>query len=196
MELSDIQNRVKEAARELLERSALRPGEVFVLGASTSEVLGFTIGKHSSEEVGETIVTTLLDELRPRGIFLAVQGCEHINRALVVERAAAEKYGWEIVTVIPALHAGGACSLAAYRHGEDPVMVEHITAKAGLDIGDTSIGMHIQFVQIPTRLKVKQIGHAHVTSLRSRPKLIGGPRAQYPEVDVKTGLPPREGGCE
>lgn len=109
-----------------------------------------------------------------------MQGCEHINRSLVVEREAAERYDLEIVTVKPALHAGGACAVAAYDRAEDPVMVEHITAKAGMDIGDTFIGQHIKHVQIPVRLDIDQIGAAHATFVRSRPKLIGGPRAIYP----------------
>ena len=110
-----------------------------------------------------------------------MQGCEHINRALVIEQAAAEKYGFEIVTVKPALHAGGACSVAAYERFDDPVMVEHVVAKAGIDIGDTFIGQHIKHVQIPVRVGITEIGGAHVTCVRSRPKLIGGPRAQYPD---------------
>ena len=99
----------------------------------------------------------------------------------MIEREAAEKYNFEIVTVKPALHAGGACSVAAYARAEDPVMVEHVVAKAGMDIGDTFIGQHIKHVQIPVRLDIKEIGGAHVTFVRSRPKLIGGPRAEYPE---------------
>ena len=110
-----------------------------------------------------------------------MQGCEHINRSLVIEREAAEKYNLEIVTVKPALHAGGACAVAAYERAIDPVMAEHVVAKAGMDIGDTFIGQHIKHVQIPVRLDINQIGGAHVTFVRSRPKLIGGPRAVYPD---------------
>ncbi len=183
--MRDIKKIVREAAEELLEKSGIQAGEIFVLGASTSEVKGLVIGKASSTEVGEAIVETLLEVLRPKGIYLAVQGCEHINRALVIEREALEKYNLEEVTVIPALHAGGACSMAAYKMAEDPAMVEHIVAKAGMDIGDTSIGMHIKFVQVPVRLAHKKVGEANLTALRYRPKLVGGNRAVYPELGGK-----------
>ena len=149
-------------------------GSIFVLGLSSSEVLGGHIGKNSSLEIGEVIVKTLLDGLSEQGIYLAVQGCEHLNRALVVERELAEKKDLEIVNVLPSLHAGGSGQLAAFKYMKDPVEVEFITAHAGLDIGDTAIGMHVKHVQIPIRPVLKEIGSAHVTALASRPKLIGG----------------------
>ena len=110
---------------------------------------------------------------------MAVQGCEHINRSVVVERKVAEEKGFEIVAVVPAPHAGGACSVAAFDQFNEPVEVEHIVAQAGIDIGDTSIGMHVKFVQVPVRPSIKELGAAHVTALRSRPKYVGGPRATY-----------------
>ena len=168
LDLQLIKQQVAHVTEELLKVANLKAGDVFVLGCSSSEICGGHIGKASSKE--------------EKGIYLAVQGCEHINRSLVIEREAAEKYNFEIVTVKPALHAGGACSVAAYARAEDPVMVEHVVAKAGMDIGDTFIGQHIKHVQIPVRLDIKEIGGAHVTFVRSRPKLIGGPRAEYPEA--------------
>ena len=108
-----------------------------------------------------------------------MQGCEHLNRALVVERAVARDAQWEIVEVLPSLTAGGACSVAAFKYFDDPVEVEHIVAQAGIDIGDTAIGMHVKHVQVPVRPTKKELGSAHVTALKSRPKYIGGPRAQY-----------------
>ncbi|MDO5649410.1 MAG: TIGR01440 family protein [Gallicola sp.] len=180
MDMENIRVQVIEAVHELLEEAELREHDILVLGASSSEVLGSKIGKNSSQEVGETIVSAILPILKEKGIYLAVQGCEHINRSLVVERSCARRYHLEEVTVIPQLHAGGACAVAAYEHAEDPVMVEHICAYAGLDIGDTSIGMHIRYVQIPVRLKIKEIGKAHVTAMKWRPKLVGGERAKYP----------------
>ena len=117
--------------------------------------------------------------MKPRKLYLAVQGCEHLNRALVVERKIAEEKNFEIVTVFPSEHAGGSCQIAAFEQMDDPVEVEHVIAQAGMDIGDTSIGMHVKFVQIPVRTSVKEIGFAHATYLRSRPKLIGGERAKY-----------------
>lgn len=169
----ELQSQLHQTIEEVLAAAKLQPGDLFVLGCTTSEVVGGMIGKASSPEVGSWIVATLLDSLTPHGIDLAVQGCEHINRACVVEREVARAHGFEIVNVVPALHAGGSCSMAAFAQLTDPVEVEHITAQAGLDIGDTSIGMHVQFVQVPVRPTHTELGGAHVTALRSRPKYIG-----------------------
>ena len=127
----------------------------------------------------------MLDILNERKIYLAVQGCEHINRALAVERELAEKYGLEIVNVLPGLHAGGSAQLAAFKYMRDPVEVEFITAHAGLDIGDTSIGMHIKHVQIPLRPQQRELGSAHVCTLASRPRLIGGERAGHYKDSIR-----------
>lgn len=170
---------LRDIMTDVLAAADLHAGDVFVLGCTTSEVVGGHIGKASSPETGELIVRVIREMLAPLNVSLAVQGCEHINRALTVERQVALAKGWEIVNVVPALHAGGSCSMAAYAQFTDPVVVEHITAQAGLDIGDTSIGMHVQFVQVPVRPRVTELGGAHVTALRSRPKYIGGERAQY-----------------
>lgn len=183
--MNDIEVSVKNAVTELLEVSDLKENQILVLGMSTSEVQGRHIGKHSNQEVGEVVVKALLDILKPKGIHLAVQGCEHINRALVVEREVAEKFNFEQVDVVPALHAGGAGSVAAFKYFEDPVEVETIQADAGLDIGDTFIGMHIKRVLVPVRLQVKKIGEAHLTAARRRLKKIGGERAQYLKVDKR-----------
>lgn len=165
--------------QEVLAKAQLKAGDIFVLGCSTSEIAGGVIGKNSSQEIGEWVVETLLAILSEQQIFLAVQGCEHLNRALVVERAAQERYNLEEVAVVPQLHAGGACSVAAFRYFTEPVEVEHLVAKAGIDLGDTSIGMHIKHVQVPIRPSIRELGGAHVTALYSRPKYIGGPRAKY-----------------
>ncbi len=177
--LEEIRKESKLAIEELLAKSSQKEGDIIVLGGSSSEVLGSHIGKNSSEEIGLAVVEEILKVTKENKLYLAVQGCEHINRALVVEREIAEKNGFEIVSVVPALHAGGSMSMAAYKLMEDPVMIEHVVAQAGLDIGDTSIGMHVKFVQVPVRLSIKEIGKAHLTALRSRPKLIGGERAVY-----------------
>lgn len=179
MNVETIKEQVKNASQELIQQAQLQKNDIFVLGISTSEIRGKHIGKDSSLEVGEAIVSTLLKQLKSEGIALAVQGCEHINRALVVERELALKHHLEIVNVVPALDAGGAGSVAYYQMADDPVVVEHITAQGGLDIGDTSIGMHVKHVQVPVRLQEKSVGEAHLTALRSRPKNIGGERAQY-----------------
>lgn len=174
-----IQTDVKTVVSEILAAGDLKKGDAFVLGCSTSEVTGGVIGKQSSKEVGEEIVAACLEVLAPKGIFLAVQGCEHLNRALVVEAAYAEAHDLSVVSVVPQLHAGGACSVAAFEQFSAPVEVEHIVAKAGVDIGDTAIGMQIKHVQVPFRPSIRTIGAAHVTALTSRPKYIGGPRAHY-----------------
>ncbi|XWX64070.1 TIGR01440 family protein [Desulfitobacterium sp. AusDCA] len=166
---------------EFFAQANLRSGQILVLGCSTSEVLGKHIGKGSSTEVAEILLPPLLKCVRERGLYLAVQGCEHINRALVVEEECVERYGLEPVTVLPGLKAGGAMSVKAYQSFSSPVMVESIKGHAGIDIGDTFIGMHLRPVAVPIRLIVKEIGEAHLTMARTRPRLIGGPRAIYPE---------------
>ena len=181
----DIQRETSQIVKDVLEKANLKQGAIFVLGLSSSEVIGGQIGKESSQEIGEIIVKTILDILGGEGSHLAVQGCEHVNRALVVERQVAEQFGLEIVSVLPTLHAGGSGQLAAFKFMQDPVEVEFIEAHAGLDIGDTAIGMHVKHVQVPIRPVLREIGHAHVTALASRPKLIGGARAQYPEDFIR-----------
>ena len=185
--LDKIKVQTQQVVQEVLELSNLQKGQIFVLGLSSSEVIGGHIGKNSSLEVGEVVVETILEILEPKGIYLAVQGCEHLNRALVVERELAVQKDLEIVNVLPTLHAGGSGQLAAFKYMKDPVEVEFITAQAGVDIGDTAIGMHIKHVQVPLRPSLREIGQAHVTALASRPKLIGGARAAYQEDKIRKG---------
>lgn len=187
MDLAKIGAETRQIVLDVLDKAALVEGDIFVLGLSSSEVVGGRIGQNSSLEVGQVIVKTILDILEEKGIFLAVQGCEHLNRALVVERSLANKKDLEIVNVLPTLHAGGSGQLAAFQYMKDPVEVEFIVAQAGLDIGDTAIGMHIKHVQIPIRPILKELGAAHVTALASRPKLIGGARAAYLEDKIRKG---------
>lgn len=185
MSLNEIKQQTQQIVEEVLELSNLQKGQIFVLGLSSSEVIGGHIGKNSSLEVGEVIVEKILDILEPKGMYLAVQGCEHLNRALVVERELAIQKDLEIVNVLPSLHAGGSGQLAAFKYMKDPVEVEFIIAQAGVDIGDTAIGMHIKHVQVPVRPILREIGQAHVTALASRPKLIGGARAAYVEDKIR-----------
>ncbi|KJW12733.1 TIGR01440 family protein [Lactobacillus spicheri] len=182
MNVDNLEKQLTEIVTDVLAAAQLKPGDLFVLGCSTSEIVGGHIGQNSDFNVGTRMVKTLRQQLQPVGVHLAVQGCEHINRSLVVERRVAEERGYEIVTVVPAMHAGGACSVAAFEQFEDPVEVEHIVAQAGLDVGDTSIGMHVKFVQVPVRPRYTELGGAHVTALRSRPKYVGGPRANYAPI--------------
>lgn len=177
--LAEIEKETFNAVNEALENSQIGEGDIFVIGCSSSEVSGGIIGQNSNEAVGKVIIKTALKVLKDKRIFLAVQCCEHLNRALVIEKAALIKYGFEEVSAVPLVNAGGACAAAAYAFAENPVLAEHIYAHAGIDIGDTEIGMHIKFVQVPVRLKNNTIGNARVTALKSRPKLIGGKRAVY-----------------
>ena len=177
--LDKIKEQTATGLTELLDQAQLEKDDLVVLGLSTSEVHGGIIGKGSNIEIARAIVSTVVNILRKHQLHLAVQGCEHLNRALVVERSVAKKRGFEQVTVFPSLHAGGAGQIAAFENFNDPIEVEHITAEAGMDIGDTSIGMHVKFVQVPVRTSIKQIGLAHTTYLRYRPKLIGCARAKY-----------------
>lgn len=176
---------IAEAWNEVLEefflQANLNSKQILVLGCSTSEVLGQYIGKGSSTEVAEILLPPLLERARQKGVYLAVQGCEHINRSLVVEEACVEQYGLEPVTVLPGLQAGGAMAVKAWKSFERPIMVETIRGHAGIDIGDTFIGMHLRPVAVPIRLPVKEIGQAHLTMAKTRPRLVGGSRACYPE---------------
>ncbi|MBM7643258.1 TIGR01440 family protein [Streptococcus loxodontisalivarius] len=185
MDLQVLENQTRALVIDILERSAIKKGQLFVLGLSSSEVAGGLIGKASSLEIGEVIVKTILEETQVRGVHLAVQGCEHLNRALAVEEAVAEAKNLEIVNVLPSLHAGGSGQLAAFKYMAEPVEVEEIVAHAGLDIGDTSIGMHVKRVQVPLVPIQRELGGAHVTALASRPKLIGGARGQYKEDPIR-----------
>lgn len=167
------------AVTELLEAAGLRAGDVFVVGCSSSEVLGGRIGKASSLEAARAVFDGIYPELEKRGIFLAAQCCEHLNRALIVESACAEKYGWEPVCVVPQPKAGGSFATTAWERFERPAAVEHIRAHAGMDIGGTLIGMHLRDVAVPVRLSLDHIGQALLLCARTRPKFIGGSRAKY-----------------
>lgn len=177
--IESILKSTRVAVFEFLQQAHLKPDSILVLGMSTSEIQGKQIGQSSNIEIGRAIVKQILDILKPLNIHLAVQGCEHLNRALVLERSVTVSHNFELVNVFPQIHAGGAGQIAAFENFNSPVEVEHIVADAGIDIGDTEIGMHVKFVQVPVRTSVKEIGMAHVTFLRSRPKYIGGPRAKY-----------------
>lgn len=176
-----IRRETAEAVKELLTVAKLQKGSVVVVGCSSSEVCGETIGTGSTPEVAIAIFEELNRILSENGLYLAAQCCEHLNRALVIERAAAEKRGLEVVNAVPQVKAGGSFATAAYHGFAEPVVVEQIRADAGLDIGDTLIGMHLKSVAVPVRLSVKQIGNAHLTAARVRPKFVGGSRAVYDE---------------
>lgn len=177
--MENIKKQVQIALAELLEASGLKAGEVLVVGCSSSEIVGETIGHGSTFEAAEAALSAMRPILREKGIYLAAQCCEHLNRALIVERACAEKYGWEPVCVVPQPKAGGSFATAAWASMNDPVAVEHIRAHAGMDIGGTLIGMHLREVAVPVRLSLDHIGSAWLLAARTRPKYIGGSRAKY-----------------
>lgn len=155
------------------------PVQLCVLGCSTSEVNGHHIGQQSNVFTGHIIVETLRKRCQQNNIFLAVQACEHLNRALVIERQLAIQRGYEIVNVIPHKNAGGAAATAAFEIFDEPVMVEHVQAEMSIDIGDTETAQHVKWVQIPKRYPTRTVDQAHVRVVKSRPKFIGGPRAHY-----------------
>ena len=179
MDLSEITVQSRQVMRELLERASLTPGGLVVVGCSSSEVAGGVIGHASSFETAQAVLEGLYPEIVSRGLFLAAQCCEHLNRALIVERRLALQRGYEIVCVVPKPKAGGSFATAAWGAFEDPVAVEHVAAEAGLDIGLTLIGMHLRSVAVPVRLSADTVGAARITAALTRPKYIGGARAQY-----------------
>lgn len=178
-QLNSIYNEAKAAMEDLLKAADLESGQLVVVGCSTSEVRGEHIGSAGSEQVAGAILGGLSEACKAADVQLAVQCCEHLNRALVVERSVMNEYNLEQVSVVPVPKAGGALAAQAMRDFGDAVVVETICAHAGLDIGSTLIGMHIKRVAVPVRLSQKYIGQAFVTAARTRPKLIGGARAVY-----------------
>ena len=175
----EITAQARQAVTELLDAAKLTPGKLLVIGCSSSEMVGARIGKGSSLEAALAAFAGIYPVLQARGIALAVQCCEHLNRALVVERDVAEARGCEIVNAVPQVHAGGSFAVTAWANFRDPVLVETIVADAGLDIGGTLIGMHLRRVAVPVRLSLKKIGEANLLCARTRPKYIGGERAVY-----------------
>lgn len=180
---TEMADQAHSAVLELLEAARLQPGDLLVVGCSTSETLGQRIGSGSSEEVGRLLFEAIWQPLRERGIFLAAQCCEHLNRALIVEAEALCRHGLEQVNVLPQPKAGGSFATAAWAGFAQPAAVEAVRAAAGMDIGGTLIGMHLRPVAVPVRLSVRRIGEASLICARTRPKFVGGERARYqPEL--------------
>ena len=180
IELEDLKAQARQVLEELMEAARLKPGQILVVGCSTSEVTGHKVGSYSSPELGQAIYEGMQEVLIPRGIYLAAQCCEHLNRAIIVEAEAVGQ--GEICNVVPQPKAGGSFATAAYHGFRHPVALEQIQADAGLDIGGTLIGMHLKHVAVPVRLEQKQIGEAILLAARVRPKFIGGDRAVYDET--------------
>ena len=181
MELLEIQGAVQAACEALLDAAKLSAGDILVVGCSSSEILGGRIGTYSSPEVGKAVFDGLMEVLTPRGIYLAAQCCEHLNRSLIVERAALA--GVRGVNVIPQPKAGGSFATAAYHGFAHPMAIEGEggIADAGMDIGGTLIGMHLKPVAVPVRLPMRTIGEAVLIAARTRLRFVGGSRAVYDE---------------
>lgn len=175
----EIKLQAETVIGEVLDSTNLKSGDILVIGCSSSEILGSKIGKGSSFEAAKIVFDTISPKLKEKGIFLAAQCCEHLNRALVIERDCAEKYGYEPVAVIPQPKAGGSFATLTYENMSDPVVVEKIRAHAGIDIGLTLIGMHLREVAVPLRVSATRIGEATIVCAYTRPKFIGGSRAKY-----------------
>ena len=177
--VTKIEEQTASALAYLLDEAKLSESEIVVVGCSTSEVIGKKIGTASSDKAAEAIFQGVYPTLNQYGLYLALQCCEHLNRALVVEKTCQIKYALEEVTVIPKPGAGGSLPRIGYDNMKHPVVVEGIQAHAGLEIGDTLIGMHLKPVAVPVRAPINTIGKAHLVMARTRPKLIGGERAIY-----------------
>lgn len=177
--LENLKDQAYNAASEIIEIAGLKKGQILVVGCSTSEILGARIGTDSSPDTAKAVFDGIYKAAQEKGIFIAAQCCEHLNRAIITERAACPNT--DIVNVIPAPKAGGSFATAAYAAFREPVALEEIRADAGLDIGFTMIGMHLKRVAVPIRLKNNRIGKAVVLAARVRPKFIGGDRAHYDE---------------
>ena len=177
--LKKIKAEARAAATELVESANMKAGQIFVVGCSSSEVAGEKIGKASVLQIAEAVFDGIYPVLREKGIYLAAQCCEHLNRAVIIERECAERYMLDEVAVVPKPKAGGSFGTTAYNRFSSPCAVEHIKAHAGIDIGGTLIGMQLREVAVPVRLSTKTIGMANILCAYTRPKYIGGPRAEY-----------------
>ena len=179
MKEEKIINDLKSAFQELIKKSNPEKGEIFILGGSSSEIQGKKIGSKTNLNIAKIMIETFIKLIKKQDLYLAVQGCEHTNRALVIERKCLKKYDLEEVNIIPHRDAGGGLATAAYNNFTNPVMVDEINGHLGMDIGDSFIGMHLKNVVVPVRLSLKSIGKAHLTAAKTRPRLIGGDRAKH-----------------
>lgn len=177
--MKKITEQTEKLITELIEKAQLKKGDLLVVGCSSSEIVGSEIGRGSSLEAAKAVFEGLYPTLKEKGIYLAAQCCEHLNRAIIIEKEKADALGLEIVCVVPHPRAGGSFATAAYKSMKNPVAVEEIKADAGIDIGTTLIGMHLKRVAVPLRLENNTIGEAKLSAAKTRPKYIGGERAKY-----------------
>ena len=185
MDYTQLTAQARQATEELLEAAHLETGDIFVVGCSSSEIMGGHIGHDSSMEAAAAVLAGVQPPLQEQGVYLAAQCCEHLNRAIVLEREAAKAYGCQIVAAIPQPHAGDSWATSCWRAFKDPVLVEEVRAAAGMDIGGTLIGMHLRRVAVPVRLSLDHIGQAILLCARTRPPFIGGARAVYSQEEVR-----------
>ncbi len=178
-EIQHIAEELEIILAEMVERQAPQDDDIFVIGCSTSEVIGQRIGKAGSPDVAALLFPVLRRFAAEHHLHLAFQCCEHLNRSLVVERETMRRFGLTEVCAVPHVRAGGSMASHAYRHFTNPVLVEGVQAGYGLDIGETMIGMHMRPVAVPMRLAHRSIGEARANPSFSRPRLIGGVRARY-----------------
>ena len=191
--MSNVYEEAKKVIIEVIEKAGLKEGDVLAIGCSTSVVVGETIGTHSSFETAGELFAGIYEETQKRGIYIAAQCCEHLNRALIVEKELLMKPGsnyrptkfGEVVEVVPQPKAGGSFATTAWNTFEEPVAIETIQADAGIDIGGTLVGMQIKRVAVPLKLENKKIGEANVIAAGSRPKFIGGERAMYSQKNMR-----------
>ncbi len=179
--LMQVKKQAAEVVYELMNQTKAETGDILVVGCSSSEVAGEKIGTFSSVETAQAVFEGIYEAAKEKGLFLAAQCCEHLNRALIVEKEVAKRERLSVVNVVPMPKAGGSFATTAYEKLKEPVAVEHICAQVGIDIGDTLIGMHLQDVAVPVRIQTKKIGNAHVVCARTRAKFVGGSRAFYDE---------------
>lgn len=179
MDLNNIEKDLEKITHELLEAAKLNPKDAVVIGGSTSEIIGEHIGSSTNLEVAKKVIKSIVPILKENDIYPVIQACEHINRALVVEREYAKIHRLDPVNVVPVQTAGGGFATAAMEILDDPVVVEHVGVQAGIDIGDVFIGMHIKGVGVVVRSDIKQIGKANLSMIRTRLKLIGGDRSKH-----------------
>jgi uncharacterized protein (TIGR01440 family) len=181
----EISTSLHTALEDLQATAQLQAGDILVVGASSSEIVGARIGTATSLQIGEAVVSAILAFTDPLGIDVAFQCCEHLNRSLVVEQSVAQAHRLEVVQAVPIPGAGGAVAAAAYFRYQQPCLVAEICGDAGIDIGDTFIGMHLRRVVVPLRGRVKEIGQAHLTMAMTRSPLVGGSRAVYDVTEAQ-----------
>ena len=177
----EIIEQTKKVFDEVMEKANLKEGDILVIGCSTSEINGSPMGTDSNLALAQDVYSAFYDKLKSMGVYMAVQCCEHLNRALVVEKSLADKLCLERVNVVPQPKAGGSSATTAFSLFDNPVVVEHIKADAGIDIGGVLIGMHLKETAVPLKMTNKKIGKAIIIAARTRPKFIGGARAVYDE---------------